>query len=49
MNEVHCISDILEHASVGHEQVAVLVTVLEAGESGDVCLINNSVVIIIII
>lgn len=31
VNEVHGISNILEHASVGHEQVAVLVTLQEAG------------------
>lgn len=31
VNEVHGVSNILEHASVGHEQVAVLVTLQEAG------------------
>lgn len=28
---VHCVSNILEHASVGHKQVAVLETFREAG------------------
>lgn len=31
MNKIHCISNILEHASVGHEQVSMLETFLEAG------------------
>lgn len=31
MNKVHRISNILEHASEGHEQVAMLVTFQEAG------------------
>lgn len=35
MDEVHCVSNILEHASVGHEQVAVLVTCREAGGKSD--------------
>lgn len=31
VNDVHCVSNILEHAPVGHKQVAVLVTFREAG------------------
>lgn len=31
MNEIHGVSNVLEHASVGHKQVTMLETFLEAG------------------
>lgn len=34
VDEVHGASNVLEHASVGHKQVAVLVTLEEAGGDG---------------
>lgn len=42
VNEVHRVSDVLEHASVGHEQVAMLETFQEAG--GDTTAADKSLV-----
>lgn len=33
VNEVHCISHVVEHASEGHEQISILVTFQEAGRN----------------
>lgn len=43
MNEVHGTSNILEHASVGHKQVAVLETFQEAERDFSVVKFDNSV------
>lgn len=43
MNEVHGTSNILEHASVGHKQVAVLETLQEAERDLRVVKSDNSI------